>query len=144
LFKIGPAGGLIYIHAFDAFAGDGADPEDALVEGYDGNYYGTTYQGGTNGSLGVVYKLAYPVTENPNEPNITDSGSSGATNHFVFSFSSVAGETYQLQFADVLPAAVWSNVPGVVISNAIGGPLLLSNLVSSTVTQRFFRLQITP
>ncbi len=143
LFKIGPAGGLIYLHAFDAFIGDGVHPEDSLVEGYDGNYYGTTYQGGTN-DFGVVYKLAYPVPENPNEPNITDSGNSGATNNFVFSFAGVAGETYQLQFANALPAAVWSNVPGVVISNAIGGPLRFSNLVSTTVPQRFYRLQITP
>ena len=28
--------------------------------------------GGTNGSLGVVYKLSYPVpADDPNEPNIT-------------------------------------------------------------------------
>jgi uncharacterized repeat protein (TIGR03803 family) len=143
LFKIGAAGGLTYVHAFDAFIGDGVHPEDALVEGYDGNYYGTTYQGGTNG-LGVVFKLAYPVSENPNQPNITESGNSSATNDFVFSCSSVAGETYQLQFADALSAAVWSNVSGAARSNAIGGPLFLSNSVSGAVTQRFYRLQITP
>jgi uncharacterized repeat protein (TIGR03803 family) len=142
LFKIGPTGGLIYLHAFDAFAGDGIYPEDTLVQGYDGNYYGTTYQGGTNG-FGVVYKLA-PVPQNANELNITDSGNASGTNHFVLSLASVAGEDYQLEFADALPAAVWSNIPGGVVSNAIGGPLLFSNLVSSTVTQRFFRLQITP
>jgi uncharacterized repeat protein (TIGR03803 family) len=143
LFKIGPAGGLIYLHAFDAFASDGVHPEGALVEGYDGNYYGTTYSGGTNG-FGVVYKLAYPPPQNANKLNITNSGSSGATNHFVLSLAGVAGEIYQLQFANVLPAAVWSNAPSGVVSNAIGGPLSFSNFVSVTVTQRFFRLQITP
>ena len=143
LFKIGPTGGLIYVHAFGAFIGDGVYPENALVEGYDGNYYGTTYQGGTNG-LGVVYKLAYPPPQNANKLNITDSGNAGGTNHFVLSLASVAGENYQLEFADALPATVWSNVPGGVVSNAIGGPLSFSNFVSVTAPQRFYRLQITP
>ena len=144
LFKIGPNGGLIYLHDFDAFAGDGVYPAGALVEGYDGNYYGTTYMGGTNGSLGVVYKLSYPVPANPNEPNITGSGNSNGTNTVVVGLNSVAGESYQLKFADVLPATVWSNVPGGFVTNAIGGPLLFSNFVSSAVSQRFYRFQITP
>ena len=77
--------------------------------------------------------------------NVTlDSGNAGGTNHFVLSLASVAGENYQLEFADALPATVWSNVPGGVVSNAIGGPLSFSNFVSVTAPQRFYRLQITP
>jgi uncharacterized repeat protein (TIGR03803 family) len=148
LFKIGPNGGLIYLHDFDVFIGDGVYPAAAPVEGYDGNYYGVTYQGGTNGSLGMVYKLSYPVPANPNQPNITDNGNTNAnpngTNTIVVGVSSVAGETYQLTFADVLPATVWSNVPGGFVSNAIGGPLLFSNFVSSAVSHRFYRFQIIP
>lgn len=143
LFKIGPGGGMIYLHSFDAFIGDGVYPSGSPVEGYDGNYYGTTYQGGTN-YLGVIYKLAYPETNNPNQPNITETGNSGTSNNIVVGVAGVAGETYQLQFAPVLPSAVWSNLPGGVISNAIGGPFWFSNIVSGISTQGFYRLKITP
>jgi uncharacterized repeat protein (TIGR03803 family) len=147
LFKIGLAGGLIYLHAFAAFIGDGVSPEGALVEGYDGSYYGTTYQGGTNG-LGVVYKLTFPVPQNPNQPNISatsiSNGNPSGTNRVVIGLASVAGETYHLQSADSLTMPVWTNVPGGGVTNSIGGPLWFTNLISGTVTQRFYRLQITP
>ena len=143
LFKIGLSGGLVYLHDFDGFIGDGVYPDGALVEGYDGNYYGVTYQGGTNG-LGVVYKFAYPVPQNPNEPNITQTGNPNGTNAAVITFPSVAGETFQLQYADSLPATVWSNVPGATVSNDLGGPLSFTNFVSSMVPHRFYRLEITP
>jgi uncharacterized repeat protein (TIGR03803 family) len=145
LFKIGPSGGLIYAHDFDGFIGDGVYPAAAPTEGYDGNYYGTTYQGGTNG-LGIVYKLTVPAPQNPNEPNITETGNSNgnpnSTN--IVGFSAVAGETYQLQSTGSLLATVWSNVPGGAVSNAIGGPLLFTNIVSQTVPQQFYRLKIVP
>ena len=69
---------------------------------------------------------------------------SRTNNTVVIGLPSVAGESYQLKFADVLPATVWSNVPGGFVSNAIGGPLLFSNFVSSAVSQRFYRFLITP
>jgi uncharacterized repeat protein (TIGR03803 family) len=143
LFKIGPAGGLIYVHDFDSFIGDGVYPEGAPVEGYDGNYYGVTYQGGTN-YLGVVYKLAYPMSQNPNQPNITDNGNSDGTNSVVVGVSSVADETYQLQFTAALPVDTWSNVPGAAVTNSIGGPFWFTNFVSDLVRQGFYRLKITP
>jgi uncharacterized repeat protein (TIGR03803 family) len=148
VFKIGPSGGLIYLHSFDSFIGDGVDPAAAPVEGYDGNYYGVTYQGGTNSGFGMVYKWSNPVPANPNEPNIaaisSTNGGPNGTNTVVVGVSAVAGESYQLKFADVLPATVWSNVPDGFVSNAIGGPLLFSNFVSSAVSQRFYRFLITP
>ena len=38
---------------------DGQRPEAALVEGNDGNFYGTTYSGGTNGR-GTIFKITPP------------------------------------------------------------------------------------
>ena len=40
-----------------SFAGsDGANPDAGLVQGSDGNYYGTTYYGGAN-NVGTVFRL---------------------------------------------------------------------------------------
>jgi uncharacterized repeat protein (TIGR03803 family) len=148
LFKIGPEGGLIYVHDFDGHPGDGVFPAAPPVEGYDGNYYGTTFQGGTN-QLGTVYKLASPVSSNPNEPSSfgfgNSNGNTNATNNVILSLSTIAGETYQMQFANSLsPTTIWSNVPGSVVSNAIGGPLSFTNLITGIVTHRFYRFDITP
>jgi uncharacterized repeat protein (TIGR03803 family) len=44
IFRITPDGKLTTLHRFDAT--DGASPTGALVQATDGNFYGTTYQGG--------------------------------------------------------------------------------------------------
>ena len=44
VFRITPAGTLTTLHSFDWY--DGASPTGALVQGNDGNFYGTTYGGG--------------------------------------------------------------------------------------------------
>ena len=144
IFKIGPSGGLVYVHSFGGVGDYGVNPKAAPVEGYDGNYYGTTFQGGTN-SLGTVYKLASPVSSNPNEPSSFGFGNTNGNNTVTLSLSAIAGETYQLQFANTLsPTTIWSNVPGSSVSNAIGGPLSFTNFIYGVVSQRFFRFDITP
>ena len=47
-------GALITLHSFDYT--DGANPEAGLVQGADGNLYGTTFSGGTDSS-GTVFKM---------------------------------------------------------------------------------------
>jgi len=42
------------LYSFDA--SDGHNPQDALVQGFDGNFYGTTYYGGTH-NFGTVFKI---------------------------------------------------------------------------------------
>jgi uncharacterized repeat protein (TIGR03803 family) len=67
VFKITPSGTLTTLYSFCSQSGctDGADPEAALVQGTDGNLYGTT-EGGANGSCeltgsavdcGTVFKI---------------------------------------------------------------------------------------
>ena len=54
-----PSGTLTTLHSFDGT--DGEAPEGYLVQGSDGNFYGTTYAGGVNcvpgGGCGTVFKI---------------------------------------------------------------------------------------
>jgi uncharacterized repeat protein (TIGR03803 family) len=54
VFKITPAGTLTTLHSFDD--ADGAYPFGALIQATDGNFYGTTLQGGANDD-GTVFKI---------------------------------------------------------------------------------------
>src|SRR5438034_4545430 len=46
VFKIDSAGNLTTLHSFSGFPNDGANPIAGLVQGSDGNFYGTTALGG--------------------------------------------------------------------------------------------------
>jgi uncharacterized repeat protein (TIGR03803 family) len=55
VFKITPSGFETVLHSF-AGGTDGSQPQAALVQGVDGNFYGTTSGGGTSGQ-GTVFKI---------------------------------------------------------------------------------------
>ncbi len=74
VFRITPSGALTVLHSFSGHPGEGAVPFAALVQGSDGNFYGTTALGGAH-SKGTVFKI--------------DSAGSLTTLH---SFSGSAGE----------------------------------------------------
>jgi uncharacterized repeat protein (TIGR03803 family) len=54
VFKITPGGTVTFIYEFAKT--DGAGPIGPVIQGTDGNFYGTTSEGGTSG-FGVVFKL---------------------------------------------------------------------------------------
>lgn len=54
IFRISPAGNLTTLHSFD-YNDDGGYP-NGLVQGSDGNFYGTTDSGGTNG-YGTLFRM---------------------------------------------------------------------------------------
>src|SRR5579859_4710015 len=56
VFKITPAGVESVLHFFAGGTTDGNQPRAAMIQGSDGNFYGTTYFGGTNGN-GAVFKI---------------------------------------------------------------------------------------
>ena len=56
VFQITPAGKLKVIHNFTGSNNDGAFPQSGLTLGTDGNFYGTTYEGGTV-TAGAVFKI---------------------------------------------------------------------------------------
>jgi uncharacterized repeat protein (TIGR03803 family) len=72
VFQITPSGTLTTLYSFSG--NDGVNPMGALVEGIDGNFYGTTYQGGSNG-MGTVFRI-----------------SSSGTFSSIHSFSGIDGE----------------------------------------------------
>ncbi|MFZ0805785.1 MAG: choice-of-anchor tandem repeat GloVer-containing protein, partial [Candidatus Sulfotelmatobacter sp.] len=56
VFKLTTAGKLTTLHSFASYP-DGAYPEAAPIQGTDGNFYGTTPNGGTNGVAGTVFQI---------------------------------------------------------------------------------------
>jgi uncharacterized repeat protein (TIGR03803 family) len=56
IFKITPGGALSSLHSFTG-AADGGFPYAELVQGADGNFYGTTLGGGTQNGWGTVFKI---------------------------------------------------------------------------------------
>jgi uncharacterized repeat protein (TIGR03803 family) len=55
VFKLTPGGTLTTLHSFDRT--DGAGPLAGLVQATDGNFYGTTYNGGAAHAGGTVFKI---------------------------------------------------------------------------------------
>jgi uncharacterized repeat protein (TIGR03803 family) len=56
VFKMTPSGTVTVLHAFTGLATDGSEPTAALIQAADGNFYGTTYSGGTS-NRGTVFKM---------------------------------------------------------------------------------------
>jgi uncharacterized repeat protein (TIGR03803 family) len=56
VFKIDATGNLTTLHSFSGSPSEGAGPVGGLVQGSDGNFYGTTALGGEHG-VGTVFKL---------------------------------------------------------------------------------------
>jgi uncharacterized repeat protein (TIGR03803 family) len=54
VFKVTPTGTLTTLHLFDST--DGAWPLSGVIQGSDGNFYGTTSVGGANGA-GTIFKM---------------------------------------------------------------------------------------
>jgi uncharacterized repeat protein (TIGR03803 family) len=59
VFKLTPSGALTTLYSFDNSSSYpyGSWPRAALVQGSDGNLYGTTNQRGANGNYGAIYKI---------------------------------------------------------------------------------------
>jgi uncharacterized repeat protein (TIGR03803 family) len=56
VFRMTPQGAVTNLYSFSYYGDDGAVPWAALVEGTDGNFYGTTYSGGPLG-YGTVFMI---------------------------------------------------------------------------------------
>ena len=70
IFRITPGGDYTNLHSFVGHPGDGASPEAGLVQGSDGNLYGTTAIGGKYGP-GSVFKVSVGCTYTLSATNFT-------------------------------------------------------------------------
>ncbi len=138
LFRISPSGSYSLLYSFRGIP-DGIGPLAVLVQGSDGNFYGTTANGGTNNSEGTVFKLTIPL----NPPANQISAIQVAGTNVLVTLPSVAAEMYQLQSRTSLAAGVWADVAGA-SAKSIGGPLTVTNFGGFPQSQQFYRFAITP
>ncbi len=130
VFKVTTGGTLTSLYSFDPVAG-GDLPVAGLIQGADGLIYGTTQSGGAK-AVGNIYSLNVPMA--PVFRSITQSG--GIIN---FTWSSVTGRAYQLQFISDPSKTNWTNLGGA--PSAVSG-LSSGSDVIGTNTSRFYQLQL--
>jgi len=147
VFRISSAGTLTTLWQFGSSPTDGKYPIAGLVQGSDGYFYGTTWQGGTNNEGvvfqdGVVFQLSVPLSPPANQIAGIEFFSVFGDTYTALLIPSVAGETYQLQYSDSMNPTNWINSGDPITS--IGGPLSTFDLVEPMMPQRFYRFTITP
>jgi uncharacterized repeat protein (TIGR03803 family) len=133
IFKITPAGGLTPLIQFSGTNGftPGANPLSSLVQGTDGNFYGTTLNGGTY-NKGTVFRLSLPLS-----PVIKSIVKAGGMVNLVW--SSVAGQTNQLEYSTNLALGNWNNIGySIVATNG----LMTGSDPSATDPDRFYRIMV--
>jgi uncharacterized repeat protein (TIGR03803 family) len=103
-YMITPAGVETVLYSFGASGTDGINPNGSLIQGTDGNFYGTTYSGGANGGtggIGNIYGTVYKIIlKTPTATNIAfslfPSGyfTNGNTQTFNLTGSDTVGDTF--------------------------------------------------
>ena len=110
IFQLTPAGAFAQVLQFTGTNGNvlGANPQSPLVQGTDGNFYGTTVNGGVF-NKGTVFRLSLPLA-----PVFKSIAKGGDTVTLVW--SSAASQTYQLEYTTNLAQGVWNNIGGGVVA----------------------------
>ena len=91
IFQITPVGAFTTLHSFQG-GNEGRKPLAGMVQGQDGNLYGTTSLGGTDND-GTIFRLVIPAT-------IQSAVQLGST--FTLTWTSIVGQTYQVQWSSDL------------------------------------------
>lgn len=113
---------------------NGAHPDGVLVQGPDNNFYGTTSAGGASG-LGTIFRISLPMT-----PVIqTIAQSNGAV---IFTWSAVAGQTYQPQYSTNLAQTNWNSLSKLFVAPA--GLMTTTDFGASDSPERYYRVMLAP
>jgi len=134
VFKITSGGTLTTVYSFTG-GSNGAYPNSALVQGTDGNFYGTTSAGGAHGD-GAIFRLSLVSPPRPVFQSVTKAGGT-----ITLTWSALAGQTYQLQFKTNLNQTSWNNLGSVIIATNSTATALDS---IGPDPQRFYRVKIGP
>ena len=135
IFQITPSSQLTTLVSFNDTYNytNPSAPRGPLVQGTDGNFYGTTSQGGVAGD-GTVFRLSVPL-----QPVFQTAIQTNGM--FAFTWSTVATNTYQLQYCTDPTQTNWSNLNGPIV--ATSGTLSATD-VMGTNSQRFYRVVLSP
>lgn len=137
IYRISPDGSYANLYSFTGYINnDGDNPDAELVQGSDGNFYGTTIVGGI--ADGNVFRLTVPLSLPVNQ--ISDMQVAGG--NVLVSIPSVSGEMYQLQDRGSLTTGAWVNVAGQV--PGAGGLLTVTNFGGFSQPEQFYRFSIVP
>jgi uncharacterized repeat protein (TIGR03803 family) len=98
VFKLTAGGKLTTLHSFDSYP-DGAYPEAALIQATDGDFYGTTPNGGTNGVAGTVFKITPGGTLTTLYDFCSQTDCADGTGPFESVMQATNGEIYGTTFA---------------------------------------------
>jgi uncharacterized repeat protein (TIGR03803 family) len=101
IFRMTPDGTLITLYTFHGTT-YGVEPVAGLTQASDGNLYGVTSGGGTY-NLGTIFRLSISMAPMVQKVQKMTSG-------LVFTWTSVAGQSYQLQYNSNLSAGNWNNL----------------------------------
>lgn len=128
VFRITPAGALATLAIFNG--ANGASPTAGLALGTDGNFYGTTYEGGAGGG-GTIFRLV----ERPIITAITRSGG-----NVIVTWTSFNQGRYLVEFTPSLVNPNWTALAPEIVAT--------SNRASITTQigslQRFYRVRLLP
>jgi uncharacterized repeat protein (TIGR03803 family) len=132
VFRLTPGGAYTTLVFFND--ANGARPDGVLLQGTDNNFYGTTSLGGANG-LGTVFRLSVPLPPVIQSIAQTNGG-------VTFTWSTVAGQTYQPQYSTNLAQTNWANLTKAI--KATSGTLSATDNGAADSARRFYRIALLP
>jgi uncharacterized repeat protein (TIGR03803 family) len=128
IFKLATNGTLTTLVSFNGT--NGASPQAGLVQGVDGNFYGTTAQGGTNG-YGTVFQLS-AIVPPPRFKTVTKVGTT-----LTLTWSATVGQSYQMLYKTNLNQPTWGNLNN---SLTATNPIMTTSDATGPDRQRFYRI----
>jgi uncharacterized repeat protein (TIGR03803 family) len=133
VFKMAPNGSLITLVSFNGT--NGSRPLAALIQGSDGDFYGTTSYGGAYGG-GTVFRLSVPSAPSPKVQTASKSG-----NTFTLTWGALSRRKYQVQFTTNLAQTAWKDLGSA--QTATNSAATASDTIDSD-RQRLYRVVLLP
>jgi uncharacterized repeat protein (TIGR03803 family) len=133
VFRLTSDGQLTTLISFDG--ANGNNPFGGLIQGSDGDFYGSTTSGGTDGS-GTILRFTFPSATSPMIRTVTASDGT-----LRLAWIALLGRSYQLQFKTNFSQTAWkeTGIP-FVATNAFA---TASDLIG-TGQNRFYRVALFP